>query len=112
MCGLIGIYNYSKSQDVDEKLLIKMRDTMLHRGPDDTGIYVSPDKNLGLGHTRLSIIDLSKAGHQPMSDEGGRFWIVYNGEVYNFQELRELYLKDVNFISRTDTEVLIYPELG
>jgi len=108
MCGLIGIYNYSKSQDVDEKLLIKMRDTMLHRGPDDTGIYVSPDKNLGLGHTRLSIIDLSKAGHQPMSDEGGRFWIVYNGEVYNFQELRELYLKDVNFISRTDTEVLIY----
>jgi len=108
MCGFVGIYNYGNSQDIDEKLLIEMRDTMIHRGPDDCGIYVSPDRKLGLGHRRLSIIDLSPRGRQPMSDSEGKIWIVYNGEVYNFPELRKGLEKKYDFRSRTDTEVLIY----
>jgi asparagine synthase (glutamine-hydrolysing) len=108
MCGFAGIYNYGNSQDIDEKLLIEMRDTMIHRGPDDCGIYVSPDRKLGLGHRRLSIIDLSPQGRQPMSDSEGKIWIVYNGEVYNFRELRKELEKKYAFNSRTDTEVLIY----
>jgi len=108
MCGFVGIYNYGNSQDIDEKLLIEMRDTMVHRGPDDCGIYLSPDRKLGLGHRRLSIIDLSPRGRQPMSDNEGKIWIVYNGEVYNFLELRKELEKKYAFRSRTDTEVLIY----
>ncbi|MCK4802835.1 hypothetical protein KAS33_04105 [bacterium] len=58
MCGFVGVYNYGNSQDIDEKLLVDMWDTMIHRGPDDCGVYLSPDRKLGLGHQRLSIIDL------------------------------------------------------
>ncbi|MFB0527083.1 MAG: asparagine synthase (glutamine-hydrolyzing) [bacterium] len=108
MCGFVGIYNYGNSQEIDEKLLIEMRDTMIHRGPDDCGIYLSRDRKLGLGHRRLSIIDLSPRGRQPMSDIEGKIWIVYNGEVYNFPELREGLENKYTFRSRTDTEVLIY----
>jgi len=108
MCGFVGIYNYGNSQEIDEKLIIEMRDTMIHRGPDDCGIYVSPDRKLGLGHRRLSIIDLTPRGRQPMSDNEGKIWIVYNGEVYNFPELRKGLEKKYAFRSRTDTEVLIY----
>src|SRR6266446_3123851 len=60
-----------------------MRDTMTHRGPDDAGIYISPDGRVGLGHRRLSIVDLSPAGRQPMSNEDGTVWITFNGEIYN-----------------------------
>jgi len=108
MCGFVGIYNYGNSQDIDEKLLIEMRDIMVHRGPDDFGIYISRDRKLGLGHRRLSIIDLSPRGRQPMSDSEGKIWIVYNGEVYNFPDLRKELEKKYTFRSRTDTEVLIY----
>ncbi|MFB0527752.1 MAG: asparagine synthase (glutamine-hydrolyzing) [bacterium] len=108
MCGFVGIYNYESSQDIDEKLLIEMRDTMIHRGPDDCGVYLSRDKKLGLGHRRLSIIDLTPRGRQPMSDTEDKIWIVYNGEVYNFPELRKGLEKKYTFRSRTDTEVLIY----
>jgi asparagine synthase (glutamine-hydrolysing) len=108
MCGFVGIYNYGNSQDIDEKLLIEMRDTMIHRGPDDCGVYLSRDRKLGLGHRRLSIIDLTPRGRQPMSDNQGKIWIVYNGEVYNFPELRKGLEKKYTFRSRTDTEVLIY----
>ena len=86
-----------------------MRDSMIHRGPDDSGLYISPDRTVGLGHRRLSIIDLSAAGRQPMSDDQRRFWITFNGEIYNFAELRrDLEADGVAFQSRSDTEVLIY----
>ena len=114
MCGFVGIYNYGNSQDIDEKLLIDMRDTMIHRGPDDCGLYLSRDRKLGLGHRRLSIIDLTPRGRQPMSDNESKIWIVYNGEVYNFPALRKELEKKYTFHSRTDTEVLIclYKEYG
>jgi asparagine synthase (glutamine-hydrolysing) len=107
MCGIVGIYSLYRR--VDENLLISMRDTMKHRGPDDAGLYISGDGRLGLGHRRLSILDLSSAGKQPMSDSSNTFWISYNGEVYNFKELRhELEDKGYEFRNKTDTEVLIY----
>jgi len=107
MCGIVGIITYK--EPIDEKLLIDMRDTLIHRGPDDEGIWISSDKKVYLGHRRLSIIDLSIAGHQPMSDEEKKIWIVYNGEIYNFQEIRqELEKRGYMFKSNTDTEVIIY----
>jgi asparagine synthase (glutamine-hydrolysing) len=89
-------------------MVARMRDTMAHRGPDDAGIFMSPDGRLGLGHRRLSILDLSSLGHQPMSSPAGRYWIVFNGEIYNFRELRnELLPKGYRFRSMSDTEVLL-----
>src|SRR5262245_20850647 len=109
MCGIAGVFNHSTAAEIRADTLIRMRDSMIHRGPDDSGIYLSPDRSLGLAHRRLSIIDLSSAGHQPMSDAEGRFWIVFNGEIYNFAELRqELEDDGVVFRSRSDTEVLLY----
>jgi len=90
-------------------LLENMRDTIVHRGPDDAGIYLSRDGLVGLGFRRLSIIDLSPAGHQPMSDGAERYWIVFNGEVYNFREIRaELEARSHRFTSNTDTEVVLH----
>lgn len=113
MCGITGIYNLnSKSQNQNSKLIIeKMTDTLVHRGPDDEGYFI--DKNIALGHRRLSIIDLTKAGHQPM--KFGDFIIVYNGEIYNYLEIREeLIAKGYQFKTRTDTEVILaaYQEWG
>jgi asparagine synthase (glutamine-hydrolysing) len=86
-----------------------MRDSMTHRGPDDCGIYINPDQSLGLGHRRLSIIDLSELGRQPMTETSGRIHITYNGEIYNFRELRDELAKDgIVFRSSSDTEVLLY----
>jgi asparagine synthase (glutamine-hydrolysing) len=83
--------------------------SLRHRGPDDLGIYTSPDAKVNLGHTRLSIIDLSDAGHQPMSNEDETIWITYNGEVYNFPDLKsQLEKKGHRFKSNTDTEVIIH----
>jgi len=91
----------------DKSLIRKMNKILAYRGPDDNGIYTN--NNISLGHNRLSIIDLSKAGHQPMSDKDGTIWIVFNGEIYNFKEIREkLEKKGHNFNSNTDTEVIIY----
>jgi asparagine synthase (glutamine-hydrolysing) len=115
MCGITGIFNHGNNSEVTETSLRMMTDAMSHRGPDDAGIYVSPDRSVGLGHRRLSIIDLSSAGHQPMSDETGKIWITFNGEIYNFLELRTDLEKDgVVFRSKSDTEVLIqlYKKLG
>lgn len=92
-----------------------MRDSMVHRGPDDAGEWYSSDFRVGLAHRRLSIIDLSSAGHQPMLDENGHFCIVFNGEIYNFQDLRrELRGKGHIFRSESDTEVILtsYREWG
>lgn len=106
MCGIAGLY--SNKPVTDPGLLLEMRDTLVHRGPDDAGVWWSPDKRVGLAHRRLSIIDLTEAGHQPMSDPSGSVRIVYNGEIYNFQDLREeLADNGCSFVSHSDTEVLL-----
>ncbi len=106
MCGIAGKL-YFKEKKVTPEEIKKMTDAISHRGPDDEGIFVR--ENVGLGHRRLSIIDLSAAGHQPMSDEEGKIWIVFNGEIYNFLELREKLEKEgVKFRSKTDTEIIIH----
>jgi len=105
VCGIAGVVS---ARPLDENLPRAMLSRLRHRGPDDEGIFLSPDRTLGLVHTRLSILDLSSAGHQPMSNEDQTLWITYNGEVYNFQELRrELEAQGHSFRSRTDTEVLL-----
>lgn len=112
MCGISGIINLDHSP-VEEQLIKKMMLQMKHRGPDDEGVFLH--KNLGLGFVRLSIIDLSTAGHQPMQSADGRFVIVFNGEIFNYVELREeLKQKGHIFNTDTDTEVLIsaYKEWG
>ena len=112
MCGIVGILNLNK-ESVDQNLLKKMVNTMSYRGPDDQGFYIK--ENIGLGHCRLSIIDLSKKGYQPMSNENTTIWIVYNGEIYNYLELgEELKRQGHTFKSKTDTEVIIhsYEEWG
>lgn len=106
MCGIVGIFARQPSQN--RELLLAMRDTMLHRGPDDAGAWWSDDGRLGLAHRRLAIIDVSPSGHQPMLDNTGRYVVVYNGEIYNFQELRaRLQEGGQVFRSLSDTEVLL-----
>jgi asparagine synthase (glutamine-hydrolysing) len=114
MCGIAG-YVTSNNTQVDERILLRMRDTLSHRGPDDAGIYISPDKHTGFAHRRLSIIDLSSQGRQPMSNEDETVWITYNGEIYNFKEIRhDLEEKGHVFKSNSDTESIIhaYEEYG
>jgi asparagine synthase (glutamine-hydrolysing) len=109
MCGIVGIYNHGCREEVGDTVLQQMRDSMTHRGPDDSGVYIAPDRSLGLGHRRLSIIDLSAAARQPMCDDTGKFWVTFNGEIYNYLELRSELEKDgVRFRTKSDTEVLIY----
>jgi len=116
LCGICGIFKYAAAYpEVSEEILVKMRDTMVHRGPDDAGVYISPDRTLGLGHRRLSIIDLSSCGKQPMSNENGTVWIVFNGEIYNHEKLRPwLEARGHVYRSRTDTETILhlYEEKG
>ena len=89
MCGIVGVAVFRDSAyRVTETYLKKMRDTMVHRGPDGCGIWISKDRKVGLGHRRLSIIDLSEAASQPMSNEDGSIWITFNGEIYNHAEIR------------------------
>ena len=107
MCGITG-FNWE-----DKELIRGMSSLIQHRGPDGEGVYT--DDNISLGHRRLSIIDLSSAGSQPMCNEEGNLWLTYNGEIYNFLELRELLEKKGHkFKSNTDTEVIIhaYEEWG
>src|SRR4051794_2133904 len=86
-----------------------MAQTIAHRGPDDAGILVRPEERLGLGHRRLSIIDLSPAGHQPMSNEDGTLWLTFNGEIYNHEALRhELFAKGHRYRSQTDSETILH----
>src|SRR5262245_49274697 len=108
MCGIAGILGRP-----DKAAIESMVAAMSRRGPDDRGVYES--ESLVLGHRRLSVIDLSAAGHQPMSRAGGRLWIAYNGEVYNFMTLRrDLEARGHRFASATDTEVILalYEEEG
>ena len=111
MCGIVGIWDYKNK--IRKEILERMRDTLVHRGSDDQGIFIDEKNNIGFGHQRLSIIDLSEAGHQPMIDED--LVIVFNGEIYNFKEIRkELENKRYKFKSNSDTEVILksYQEWG
>src|SRR5690242_5684465 len=112
MCGICGKLVFDRERSVSESLVKRMADAIAHRGPDDQGFYCSGQ--IGLGFRRLSIIDLA-GGHQPISNESGRIWIIFNGEIYNFQTLREeLLAKGHVFRTRTDTEVIVhlYEEYG
>lgn len=106
MCGICGQLNFEDNLPVNLEVLKKITNTMVHRGPDDEGYYISG--SIGLGFRRLSIIDL-EGGHQPMSDVEKSVWVVFNGEIYNFQELRtELEGCGHVFRTRSDTEVIVY----
>jgi len=107
MCGICGIAIPDHlGRDVDSVALVRMRDSLTHRGPDDAGMFV--DGPVGLGHRRLSIVDLA-GGHQPMSNEDGRVWIVYNGEVYNHRDLRpDLEARGHQYQTSSDTETIIH----
>ena len=114
MCGIVGLITFG-ARPISRSLLDRMVDSISHRGPDDRGTFVSSDGRIGLGSRRLSIIDLSPAGHMPLSNEDGSVQVVFNGEIYNFQKLREAMLRAGHvFRSRTDTEVLVhlYEEYG
>ena len=107
MCGIAGLWNFSNEKLSKEKLL-KFNNAMIHRGPDGYGYYIDEKADIGLGHRRLSILDLSENGKQPMSFANGRYWITYNGEVFNFIEIRkELEAKGYSFVSDSDTEVIL-----
>ena len=103
MCGISGIFGDIRQEEI-KFCLEKMSRNMIHRGPDQDGFFVQ--NNLGFAHRRLSIIDLSDAGRQPMTDSSGRFTIVFNGEIYNFNELKNQ-LSDYSYISQSDTEVVL-----
>ncbi len=106
MCGICGQFNYKNNIPVDKETIKRMTASITHRGPDDEGYHFSG--SVGLGFRRLSIIDLS-GGHQPMSDTEQNIWIVFNGEIYNFPELKnELESYGHKFQTRSDTEVIIY----
>lgn len=106
MCGICGIVDFT-NRPIDAGDIDRMRDIMFSRGPDDAGTTVLP--HIGLGHRRLSIIDLTPRGHQPMHNEDKNIWLVFNGEIYNFTKLKEELQKHGHcFLSETDSEVLIH----
>ncbi len=107
MCGICGVVDSGAKGFVTKERIDLMASKLIHRGPDDFGSRVTPE--VGLGHRRLSIIDLSSHGHQPMANEDGSIWIVFNGEIYNFKKLRDdLKKKGHSFISDTDSEAIIH----
>ena len=109
MCGIAGFLTSSTENEFEMKLVVaQMADQLVHRGPDDSGVWVDREAGVALGHRRLSILDLSPEGHQPMHSESGRYVIVFNGEVYNFEELRAT-LEDLGhkFRGHSDTEVML-----
>ncbi len=114
MCGITGVFNLGEQRDVDETILQEMTKTLIHRGPDSSGIFINDKKNIGLGFRRLSIIDLSDAGNQPMKSSCNGNWIVFNGEIYNFKTLKASLKEKHDFRSHTDSEVLLhlYEEKG
>ena len=112
MCGIAGILTFNGgSFEVTAPYLVRMRDTMSHRGPDGAGVFISPDRRVGLGHRRLSIIDLSENASQPMANEDETLWIVFNGEIYNHAEIRAELEKLGRHRWKTDhsdTEVILH----
>lgn len=107
MCGIAGLWNRN-NEPVPQDILRRFTNSLSHRGPDGDGFYVDPEANLGFGHRRLAILDTTETGRQPMSYAGGRYWITYNGEIYNFLELRdELRGYGYPFATESDTEVIL-----
>lgn len=112
MCGIAGQFNFQRQQPVERATIVRMARSIAHRGPDDEGFFIAGP--VGLGFRRLSIIDLA-GGHQPMSDAEKTVWVIFNGEIYNFKELRkELQSKGYQFKTSCDTEVIVhgYKEWG
>ena len=116
MCGIAGIFHYRQSAPpVNREELLGIREAMQTRGPDGAGLWISDKKQAGLAHRRLSIVDLSETGAQPMASHDGDLLVVLSGEIYNYRELRgELRAKGYRFRSNSDTEVLLclYHEHG
>ena len=109
MCGICGIVSLTSEPSIDIEILQKIPNVLQHRGPDGNGIWIDDSKKVGFGHQRLAIVDLSDAGQQPMATPDGMVQVTFNGEIYNFQELRsDLEKEGYRFRSRTDTEVLLY----
>ena len=102
MCGIAGFINKKRTKD-DLKNMAK---SINHRGPNEEGFYFNSDKNIGLAHKRLSILDLSKNANQPMKSHCGRYLMVYNGEVYNFKQIAEK-LGQINWKTSSDSEVIL-----
>ena len=112
MCGISGIFEFDRSRTIPSGMLHRMNESIRHRGPDDEGIYV--ERGIGLGHRRLSIIDVA-GGHQPISNEDGTVWVLLNGEIYNFASLsKDLQVRGHKFRTRSDTEAIVhlYEEYG
>ena len=108
MCGIAGYIDFN--QKSTQEILVNMTDSLAHRGPDDKGykVWNTEKATIGFGHRRLSIIDLSPLGHQPMYSKNGRWAIIFNGEVYNYKEIQtELKGLGYSFVSNSDTEVII-----
>ncbi len=105
MCGIVG-YIDTQNQ-VDKTMFAQMVNTLQHRGPDDSGVFFSDDNHIALGHRRLSFLDLSTAGKQPLSNSTQTIWITFNGEIYNYLELKEQLSSHYTFTTETDTEVLL-----
>ena len=106
MCGIAGKLNFDPSRPVDRGRLAAMTSVIAHRGPDADGFYHGD--GIGLGHRRLSIIDLA-TGDQPLSNEDGSIWVVFNGEIYNFADVRDdLEARGHRFATRTDSEVIVH----
>src|SRR5512136_1051626 len=112
MCGIAGVINYYEKRNVSKRLVQDMVSVLEHRGPDDVGLYVKGPA--GLGVRRLSIIDI-ETGHQPIGNEDSSIWVVFNGEIYNYKDIRaDLEKKHHKFKTNTDTEVIVhlYEEMG
>nr|HPO09947.1 asparagine synthetase B [bacterium] len=107
MCGILACFS-PRGEPVDTETFRGLLDTLQHRGPDDSGIWSLPEAGVVMGHRRLSILDLSPLGHQPMHCCGGRWTLLYNGEIYNWKDMRDrLVSAGVSFRSTSDTEVLL-----
>jgi len=107
MCGIVGLWNFDRN-DISQPEFDRFNDSLSHRGPDGRGVYHDSNSRLWLGHRRLAILDLSDAGAQPMKTSNGRYWVTYNGEIYNFLELKqELSILGFTFQGQSDTEVLL-----
>src|SRR5262245_56436257 len=115
MCGICGELVFERSAATSADVLTRMSDRLIHRGPDDEGVFVSGDGRVGPGLTRLRSIELSRAANQPMPNEDGTVRVIFNGEIYNFRELRgRLAARGHSFRSTSDTEVIVhlYEERG